>query len=104
MAAVLVDGAVLLCTHGGKGAVVPSQTVLKVGGKPALLKSDKVGPDGFAGCTNQKPCQSIQQYAAGLSTVLSVHGTPVVLSSAKGATDQDTFRVLSAGQTALDSK
>jgi len=104
MAAVLVDGVEIQCLHGGKAKITPSQTALKVGGKAAILKTD-LEKALITGCgLTPKPCAKMDTITAGVSTVLKVNGTPVMLASVQGKTDQEPILLLSNGQTVLDSK
>jgi hypothetical protein len=79
--------------------------VLKVNGKPVLLKAD-LEKAIIAGCTlSPKPCAKVDKITAGASTVLKVNGEPVMVAVLVGTTDQkEPLLLISPGQTALDSK
>ncbi|MFS8197504.1 hypothetical protein ACLVWQ_02335 [Streptomyces sp. CWNU-52B] len=113
MAEVLTTAAVLKCAHGGTVAAVASQSVLTVGGAPALLVTDLLTatvPD----CPNvdatkgQAPCVRITALSAGTSRLLTVGGTPVALATAKGTTQAVpvlpvAWQVTDPGQTLLNT-
>jgi len=60
-AAVLQQGCVLMCPHGGQVVVIPSQSKVLLGGTPALLPNDAIT---VAGCplvvgTKPQPCVTV---------------------------------------------
>ncbi|ATL67470.1 hypothetical protein [Nocardia terpenica] len=112
MAKVLVASARLSCgpvpPHGP--ITVTATAALTVDGNPVLVVADFARA--VLACGVQppsKPCTKLLPFTAGVSTVLTVGGQPVVLASAVAQTDATAanggaFTVTAPGQTILDSK
>lgn len=81
---ILQQGCTIMCPHGGRATVVPTNTRVKVGGGYALLPTDTYV---IAGCPftvgpKYQPCVSIQWTAP--ATRVKVNGTPVLMESSVG--------------------
>ncbi|MGW4848075.1 hypothetical protein [Nocardia brasiliensis] len=113
MAKVLVTTANLRC-----GAAPPHQpltmsssAILTVRGARVLLASDyrNATLDCKVPVEAGGPCKQLLSFTAGLSTVLKVNGTAVVLATAAAPTDASAanggkFTVVDPGQAILDAK
>jgi hypothetical protein len=84
MGFVLDSGATIMCPHGGKVMVVPSNTTVQVGGKFALLATDVFTVSGcpFSTPAGPMPCVAVQWTTHALFT--QVNGVPVLLSDSVG--------------------
>ncbi|MFC8509912.1 hypothetical protein ACFU3J_09865 [Streptomyces sp. NPDC057411] len=111
MPEVLTTASVLRCAHGATLLVTASQNALTVDGAPALLVTDLAAAT-VPGCPNldaskgQAPCARVTAVTAGASRLLTVHGTPVALATARGTTQAIpvppvAWQVADAGQTLL---
>lgn len=115
----LVAGAVIQCSHGGMAKLPNGSPKLQVSGQPAVTAGQEVGisfapgaptvitPCPLPGPSNPSPCTATQSAVAGVSTLLKVGGSGVLLDTATGpainANDPAaTWSVASAGQTVLD--
>ena len=117
MADVLVAGAVIECSHGGRVRVSSGSSLFTVGGKQ-VVTVDKLaglsfapGPDVVAPCpvTTKStppvpsPCTSTLPPTRGMAMTLSVDQVPVALDTASGNTinaqDPGTWSVSDAGQS-----
>ncbi|MFI6704342.1 hypothetical protein ACIBJC_36335 [Streptomyces sp. NPDC050509] len=113
MPCVLTTSSVIRCAHQGTFLVTASQHALTVGGNPVLLVSDLLTatvPDckNIDASKSQLPCVKITAVSTGASRLLSVHGSPVALDTAKGTTQASpvlpvAWQVASAGQTRLST-
>ncbi|MFD0278934.1 hypothetical protein ACFVHB_34195 [Kitasatospora sp. NPDC127111] len=114
MPSALTTASVLQCIHGGRLTVPAAGTALTVDGQPVLVQSDLAAAT-IAGCANtnasagQTPCLKVTSVIAGLSTVLTVRGQPVLLDTARGLTNATPpapvmWQVVSAGQTKLTAR
>ncbi|SRR6266567_133831 len=110
MAKVLTEGSTVVCPHKGPIKFTASQHLLAVD-KQAVLVTDDINnvtincPIQTDLSKNLKKC-SLLSLASGAATKLTVGNKPVLLETAKGATDglpAGTWSVLSAGQTKLDA-
>lgn len=83
-AAILQQGCVMMCPHGGQVMVVPSQTKVKLNGAPALLARDAMTVAGCAFTPGPKPqpCVTVQWIAE--SVRVKADGQPVLLQSSTG--------------------
>jgi hypothetical protein len=109
MPTVLNAGASLMCIHGGKVQLSPSQHLLVAGGQPVLVQGDLEGKP-ISNCPiagpGIVPCATIVSMLVGAATKLTVGGKPVLLETATGITSSSppgTFQVVSAGQTELEA-
>lgn len=81
MGFVLDSNATIMCPHGGKVAVVPSNTVVKAGSGFALLQSDTFMVSGCPFTTPAgvpAPCLQVQWLTAAVFT--KINGVPVLLN------------------------
>jgi hypothetical protein len=110
----LTESSSVSCDHppAGGGAVTVSagQSVLKVGGKAVLAKSQSGASINPANCLQQtppvsnKPCSTVLSQTAQNSTVLKVNGTFVLLEGTSGTTDgqpDNKWSAKDAGQDVL---
>jgi len=108
---VLVQGAMLKCSHNGTFPIASGSPLLKIGGKPVAVAGMEIGA-AFATCTHQvsgspSPCSVVAPATAGVSTKLKVGGLGVLLDSAAGITvnaPPGTWSVDDAGQTLLEER
>jgi hypothetical protein len=121
MAQVLVAGAVIECSHGGRVRISSGNSLMTVGGKQVVTADMLVGlsfapgPNMVAPCPvttkstppAPSPCSSTLPPTAGLATYLSLNQLPVALDTARGNTlntqDPGTWSVADAGQTDLEA-
>ncbi|GGX56849.1 hypothetical protein GCM10010321_87520 [Streptomyces chartreusis] len=124
MALVLVEGAVLTCSHGGRLRLTGGSRHLTVRGKGALTVGSEAGvtfgsaanpvpgmvvPCACADPTGRPaPCVTTAALPPGQSHKLSVGGTPVLLSTARGVTlppgaPPGTWSVADPGQNLLEA-
>jgi hypothetical protein len=117
VAQILVAGAVIECSHGGRVRISSGSSLLTVGGKQVVTAdmlaglSFGPGPDLVVPCpvTTKSsppapaPCSATLPPTRGLATCLSVDQVPVALDSAGGNTLNSqapgTWSVADAGQT-----
>jgi hypothetical protein len=106
MPPLLTADAVILCSHGGRVAAVPSQTTVLAAGAPVLCLSDLMGAP-VIGCTlaptpATKPCTAtVMPLPGSWSMKVSVAGRPALTAMARGMTDAvppGTFQVVFPGQ------
>lgn len=88
---ILTEDAVLLCDHRlGRVAITPSQKLVKVAGRRALVSPDPAGK-AIGGCPNMgptiKPCTNTLAVTAGYSAFVRIDGLPVCLDTVRGLTD-----------------
>ncbi|MFF0492151.1 hypothetical protein ACFYTQ_24235 [Nocardia sp. NPDC004068] len=101
MAPVLVVGAVLSCGHGP--ITVKSNAILTVAGQPVLLADDARSQAAFK-CSLSTPCTAFGPFE-GLSTVLTVRGQRVLLTTTTAKTLPNGSLIITApGQTVLVAK
>ncbi|MGA5823990.1 hypothetical protein ACPC54_39860 [Kitasatospora sp. NPDC094028] len=125
MPLVLVEGAVIQCSHGGQCKLGGGSQSLTVGGHGVLVQGAEAGfrfgaPDSpVAGmttpCTAQTPttppkfqaCVTAPTLPPGLATKLTVGGTPALLATANGTTvsgaGPGTWTITDAGQQLLEA-
>ncbi|AZM46646.1 hypothetical protein DMB38_13250 [Streptomyces sp. WAC 06738] len=116
MPEVLTSAADIRCDHGAPVVVVPTQNSLTVAGNPVLLVSDLLAAT-VPACPNQPtpaapnlvPCGKVTSLIEGAGTGLSVRGTPVALSTARGLTlafpvKPVLWKVASPGQNVLKAR
>jgi hypothetical protein len=106
MASVLTAKAKITCIHQGTVQLIASQQKLKAGGSPVLVMGDLEGKP-ISGCTlastGATPCTAVTSTISGASAKLRVGEKPVLLDTARGATNAGTWQVLSAGQSKLQA-
>jgi hypothetical protein len=79
--------AVVQCPHqGGVAKLTPKQTVVNIGGAPALRATDMAGQPFMPGCPNvgspgQVPCTAIITPAIPASTKVFIQGQPAMLTN-----------------------
>lgn len=115
ISAVLTTTSSLICGHDGRVTLRAGHRRLVVDGRPVVRLADLPGSP-ISGCTNvntndgQVPCLAVVSVTAGVSGVLTVGGSRVLLATATGLTNgslkgvPSTWRVSSAGQTLLESR
>ncbi|MEJ8672865.1 hypothetical protein WKI71_44425 [Streptomyces sp. MS1.AVA.1] len=124
MALVLVEGAVLMCSHGGRTRLTGGNHHLTVRGKGALTAGAEAGiafgsaaqpaPGMVVPCAGvdpsgrPAPCITTAALPPGVSVKLSVGGTPVLMSTARGITvppgaPPGTWSVADPGQNLLEA-
>jgi len=115
MPQVLVDGATVMCSHSGVMSLSGGNTKLTVSNNGAITAGMEIGIDFTTAsppCQSKNPttgaptpCKIAASATAGISTVLMVDGTAVLLDTAGGvtvnATAPGTWSVANAGQTML---
>lgn len=108
---VLTTADTLKCLHGGTVTVVVAPTrTLTAGGNPVLVMSDLPGAT-ISGCTfatgsGPSPCLTVIAVSSGMSRVLTVDGSPVLLAGAGGTAVNAnlpgaTWSALSSGSNVL---
>lgn len=117
MPLVLVEGAVIMCGHGGQVKLTGGSGKVSVDGSGILVSGAEADVDftsapvgELAACTattpggSPQPCKSVAA-TAGIATNLTVGGTPALLATAKGVTASgagpSTWVVDDAGQKPL---
>lgn len=110
---ILTEDAVLLCQHQlGKVGLVPTQTLVTVGGRKVLVQPNPEGRP-ISGCPNIgatiKPCLTTLKVSAGYSQWIRVDGQPLCLDTVTGYTDGTPpgvveYQVRSAGQAFVEEK
>ncbi|MFJ5776211.1 hypothetical protein [Streptomyces sp. NPDC093094] len=124
MALVLVEGAVLMCSHQGRLRLTGADPHLTVSGKGVLTAGAEAGavfgsaaqpvPGMIAPCAcvdpsgRPAPCVTTATLPPGLSLKLSVGGRPVLLAGAQGITvppgaPPGTWSVADPGQKLLEA-
>jgi hypothetical protein len=104
----LTEDAVLVCDHVlGKVSNVPTQDLVTVEGRQALVETDPEGKS-ISGCPNVgatiKPCQMTLKVQVGYSDFIRIDNRRVCLDTVTGHTDGTPpgvpkYTVRSAGQT-----
>jgi hypothetical protein len=116
---VLVSGATIQCTHGGVARLSGGDSRLTVSDNGAITSGMEVGisfapasPTVITPCNfklpngTPSPCSATVAATAGISTMLAVGGTPVLLDTASGVatnTPPANWKVAGPGQTILSS-
>ncbi|MFE5923670.1 hypothetical protein [Streptomyces sp. NPDC056468] len=103
MPKVLNASAQLMCQHGGTLLVTASQQRLTAGGAPVLVVGDLLAATVVL-CPAAPKCTNVMSVTGGTSTALRVAGSPVVLETVQGTTNQGKFQVVSTGQRLLDAR
>jgi len=120
MSLVVVAGAALKCSHGGRITLSGGDARLEVDGHGAVLAGAEAGLTiGVAdGCQNMTtspppaaaPCTTGPALPGGVAGKLAVGGTPVLLATANGLTIPSvlpalpgTWSIADAGQTKLEA-
>jgi hypothetical protein len=122
VAKVVVAGATLECSHGGRLELLTGSPSLQVAGQSVVTSGMESGlsfapgaPGVLAPCPIQtttsppapSPCSSTGPASTGLAAKLVVGGTPVLLDGAGGTTvnaqSPGTWSVADAGQTQLEA-
>jgi len=123
MGTVVVKGAVIACTHGGKLKLLTGAGTLAVDGNGAVTSGMEASltfagaglpaPGALSPCSAQtpggtpSPCVTGPALPAGLSAKLAVAGQPVLLDSASGTTvsgaGSGTWSVSDPGQQKLEA-
>ncbi|MGW6915289.1 hypothetical protein ACWGB8_15945 [Kitasatospora sp. NPDC054939] len=125
MALVLVEGATLLCSHGGQTKLLGGDQKVTVQGRGVLLGGAEAGftfgatevpaPGMVTPCPAKQPATGAPQPCvlvgpaspAGLAAKLTVGGRPALLASATGTTASGlgpgTWSVADPGQTVLEA-
>jgi hypothetical protein len=123
MGLVVVRGAVIACSHGGKLKLLTGVSSLVVGGNGAVTSGMESGlafgspvspvPGAISPCTavtpgnTPSPCLTAPALPAGLSVKLTAGGQPVLLDSATGTTASGagpgTWTVSDPGQQKLEA-
>ncbi|MEU0740851.1 hypothetical protein [Streptomyces sp. NPDC006134] len=124
MALVLVEGAVLACSHGGRRRLTGGDPRMTVRGSGVLTAGAEAGiafgsaaqpvPGMITPCTGTNPsggpapCLTTATLPPGLSAKLTVGGKPVLLSTARGVTvppgaPPGTWSVADPGQDVLEA-
>lgn len=102
----LTKEAVIVCDHGGKVQVVPSQLTVFIANSPVLVEGDTL-LKAIAGCPNVgptiKPCTLTLSVESGQSSLIRINGRPVMTDEAGGGTDgtppmATKYKVLKSGQ------
>jgi hypothetical protein len=116
MPQVLVSGATIQCTHGGVARLSSGDARLSVSENGAITSGMEAGisfapgspavitPCSFTTGGNPSPCSATQAATAGISTLLAVGGTAVLLDTATGIatnTPPANWKVMNPGQTLL---
>ncbi|MBN1172598.1 MAG: hypothetical protein JXA67_10540 [Micromonosporaceae bacterium] len=110
MPKVLTAAAVVLCPHGGKVQIIPSQTATAIAGNPVLVVGDLDGKP-IVGCAqpvsqSTAPCTATLPMTVGASTAVVAGGVPVLLETATGMTNgvpSGSWQVQSPGQAVVDA-
>jgi hypothetical protein len=103
MTKVLIEAAIIVCSHGtGIVQVSPSQSLLTVDGSPVLVRDDLKNRE-VKDCNGSPPCVQTVDITLGAAGLLTVNGSPVLLETATGTTNIGIWQVLSPGQTTLDA-
>ncbi|HET6485155.1 MAG TPA: hypothetical protein VFH83_01975 [Spirochaetia bacterium] len=107
MPAILQQGAVIQCPHGGTVTAVPTNAVVRVNGAFALLVSDLflVAGCSFVIGTTPSPCVTVEWQLP--ATKIAINGTAVLLDSSLGLCKGPTQAVqgtalISGVQTKVD--
>lgn len=88
----LTEDAILVCDHGGKIAIVPTQTLVRIAGRRVLVAPDPEGRS-IAACPNVnpviglRPCVTTLKVKSGYSGFIRIAGRAVSLDSVSGLTD-----------------
>jgi hypothetical protein len=87
----LTQDALVVCAHElGKVSLPTSQTMVRIGGRLALVEPDPEGRS-IGGCPNIgvsiRPCLNTLRVAKGYSEFVRIEAKPVVLDSLGGLTD-----------------
>jgi hypothetical protein len=103
--------AVIQCPHqSGVAKLVPKQTVVNIGGAPAVRATDMPGTPILPGCPNigtgLVPCSAIVTPAMPASTKVFIQGQPAMLSTGLMTTNSvapvlNGAKVMSPGQTTV---
>jgi hypothetical protein len=104
MPQVLTAGATVLCVHGGPVTLPPGRPTVTAGGANVLAYGDLEGMP--VACPLKPPlvpCVAVVSTLAGFSTVLTVGGAPVLLTTATGATNAGTWSVAAPGQVTVEA-
>ena len=92
MPPVLNTNATVLCSHGGRVALIPRQMQVMAGGAPVMCVPDLIGAP-IAGCAQPptpttKPCTTVVAVFPGSwSMTVMAGGRPVYLGTVTGLTD-----------------
>jgi len=87
----LTEDAVVRCPHGAGVGIVPTQTLVRIGGRQVLV-DDNPENRPITMCPNMtlsgiKPCNKSLRPERGYSTFIKIDGRAVVLDSLSGLTD-----------------
>jgi len=127
MGVVVVEGAIIQCSHGGKSKISSGSSKLTVKGKKVVVAGMEAGisfigfsspptPDNPAACPvkttssppSPSPCTATVAATSGLATTLTVGGIPALLDSASGQTmnavSPGTWSISDAGQSLLKAR
>ena len=104
----LTEDAVLICDHGGRVAIKPTQTLVRIEDRQVLVQ-DNPEYRNIRHCPNTNPvvglraCLNTLAVREGYSALLTIEGDPVCLDFVLGLTDGSppgivTYKVVAAGQ------
>jgi hypothetical protein len=103
--------AVIQCPHqGGVAKLMPKQSVVNIGGAPAVRATDMPGTPILPGCPNigtgLAPCATVVSPAMPMSTKVMIQGQPAMLSTGLMTTSSvppvpNGARVTFPGQTTV---
>lgn len=88
----LTEDATLVCDHGGRVKIVPTQTLVRIRGRRVLVEPDPEGRS-IAACPNVnpviglRPCVTTLKVKQGYSGFIRIGRQPVSLDSVSGLTD-----------------
>ena len=103
----MTSGATIMCIHGGRVQVMPSQQQVTMGGSPVLCEPDLEGKP-IVGCAqpptpSTKPCTTLVKTLPGSTSMrIRVGGKAVYLLTLSGITDgvpPGSVMASAAGQT-----
>jgi len=104
----LTEDAVLICDHGGRVGIKPTQTLVRIEDRQVLVQ-DNPEHRNIRHCPNTNPvvglraCLNTLAVREGYSALLTIEGDPVCLDSVLGLTDGSppgivTYKVVAPGQ------
>jgi hypothetical protein len=110
MPKILNAAALVMCPHGGKVQVIPSQLTTTAGGSPVLVLGDLDGKP-IVGCTQPPspttaPCTATTPMLVGASLKVTVGGRAALLDTATGMTNgvpPGPWKVQLPGQAKVDA-
>jgi hypothetical protein len=98
----LVDQAVLRCAHGGRVRITASQTLVRIGGSPALVERDLLGCP-IVACPHATPTTPPCSRTVGVdeapsySGFVRIDGRRLCKATASGTTDWSRLGIVAFG-------